>query len=125
MHIMEYFFFSSDAIAKVNMLFSLPATGSEQDWEIELADPARTGEFFNALESNLALGDKDVEAAIAALLISSADEAISSNTFPVDLDRKIKIFFRNNLELSSNMNHFFFHQGSAPINSIIRSWLEQ
>lgn len=122
---MEYFFLTSEAIAKVNVLFSLPATGSEQDWEIELADPTRTGEFFNALELNIALGDKDIEAAIAALFISSADEAISSDIFPFELESKIKIFFSRHPELSSNMNQLFFRQGSVLTSAIIRSWLEQ
>lgn len=53
----------------VNRLLSLPVTGREQDWEIELADSTRLDEFLNLFES----GRLDLEgrSALALLILFS------------------------------------------------------
>lgn len=55
----------------LNKLLNLPARGDEQDWDIELADPARLSEFlatFKAYDLTLS-----VKKAFLALIIASYD----------------------------------------------------
>lgn len=65
-----------DAVAMVNRLLDLPASGHEQDWEIELADPKRIGEMLRLLgdtELNL-----EARSALTLLILHSLDEAAAS-----------------------------------------------
>lgn len=43
---------TKDAIAHLNQALRLPATGREQDWDIELADPGRAEEFVAYAETH-------------------------------------------------------------------------
>lgn len=58
----------------LNKLLNLPASGDEQDWDIELADPARLSEFlatFRAYDLTLS-----VKKAFLALIIASYDQLL-------------------------------------------------
>ncbi|SEN11839.1 hypothetical protein SAMN05192574_102502 [Mucilaginibacter gossypiicola] len=58
----------------LNKLLNLPARGDEQDWDIELADPARLSEFlatFKAYDLTLS-----VKRAFLALIIASYDDLL-------------------------------------------------
>ena len=67
-------FHSAPAAAEhaIGRLLSLPATGREQDWEIELADPSRIGDML-ALDWTVLTFDE--RCALASLLIGSFEEA--------------------------------------------------
>lgn len=69
----EFYGSTKEAESFVNQLLSLPATGAEQDWEFEFADPSRIREMIDALM----IGDLDIEqmSALALLLISSIQES--------------------------------------------------
>lgn len=55
----------------LNKLLNLPARGDEQDWDIELADPARLSEFLATFKAyHLTLSAKK---AFLALIIASYD----------------------------------------------------
>jgi hypothetical protein len=55
----------------LNELLNLPARGDEQDWDIELADPARLSEFLGTFKAYpLTLS---VKKAFLALIIASYD----------------------------------------------------
>lgn len=58
----------------VNALLSLPATGIEQDWEIELGDPARLEDFLQVLASNPP--DLDIRCALGLLTLATIDDAM-------------------------------------------------
>lgn len=57
------------AIEAVTRLLSLPAHGHEQDWEIELADSTRLGEFLELIESDRL--DLERRSALALLILFS------------------------------------------------------
>jgi len=118
-----FFFLNQSAIRKVNELFSLPAPGKEQDWEIEMADASRRSEFFDVLRSNALTDDPDVHAAVAALFIASADEAITAEQFSDAEDDAAARYCRDNPVLREKMWRLWF-QSSEPDNSDqIRRWL--
>ena len=60
------------AIEYLNRLLHLPATGKEQDWDIELADATRLDDFLNVLDHQH-LSD-DQKQALMALIIASYDD---------------------------------------------------
>lgn len=58
----------------LNKLLNLPARGDEQDWDLELADPARLSEFlatFKAYDLTLS-----VKKAFLALIIASYNDLL-------------------------------------------------
>lgn len=64
------------SIDKLTALFALPATGQEQDWEVELADENRIGEFLMAYEEMVL--SPDDKFALMALILASADHHIEA-----------------------------------------------
>ncbi len=61
-----------EAIEYLNKELRLPATGREQDWEIELADANRIDEFISFYE-NKTLSD-DNKSALMTLIIGSLED---------------------------------------------------
>jgi hypothetical protein len=59
------------SLEKLESLLALPASGHEQDWEVELADPSRVGEFLEVYETAPLTADDKV--ALMALILASVD----------------------------------------------------
>ena len=94
----KYRFPTKEAICSLNSKLSLPATGLEQDWEIELADRTRVSEFLALLDNkNL---DDDEKFALMALTIASFDEALNAEINRHSDSEKIKKI------LCENRDHF-------------------
>jgi hypothetical protein len=65
----EYLWPSREAVLQLNRLLDLPATGQEQDWEVELADTRRVDEWLELLRQGaLSL---DARSALALLILHS------------------------------------------------------
>jgi len=112
-----------DAIQRVNGLFQQPASGREQDWEVELADPARRGELFRALSSARLTAEPEAEAALAALYIGSSDDAIGAGVFTRDESVAAHRFFQSRPELRGKMWSLWFGRGEPANAEPIRAWL--
>jgi hypothetical protein len=69
----EFYGAKGGAIDAVNQLLALPASGREQDWEFELADPSKIDAMLQALSTGTF--DFETKSALALLLISSMEEA--------------------------------------------------
>jgi hypothetical protein len=67
---------------EVNRLLALTATGREQDWEIELADPGKLDEMLSLLEGQHLNGN--VKAALCLLMLSSFDAEFDSGEVNVE-----------------------------------------
>jgi hypothetical protein len=63
---------TTEAIQFLNKALCLPATGHEQDWEIELADPNRIDEFILFYENGTLNADQ--RSALMALIIASLED---------------------------------------------------
>jgi hypothetical protein len=61
------------AVANINRLLGLVATGREQDWEFEFADPKRIQEVLDLLLGGQL--DDERQSAAALLMLASIDEA--------------------------------------------------
>lgn len=68
----------------LNKALSLPSTGHEQDWELELSDPARIKEFIEFYKNNHHL-DFDIKCSLMALLIASFEDSFFDSRFDFSL----------------------------------------
>lgn len=64
-----YFWPAPEAVLSLNKRLGLPATGNEQDWEVQLADWDRLPEFVRILDSGLL--DFEAQSALALLVTCS------------------------------------------------------
>jgi hypothetical protein len=68
---------TQEAIEFISSKLKLPFTGVEQDWEVELADSKRIGEFISFYKRTaLSLDEKR---ALMSLIFASYDELLNSN----------------------------------------------
>jgi hypothetical protein len=76
----------SSSIDRLTALLALNSTGLEQDWDVELADEKRIGEFLATYEgSSLSPDDKF---ALMALILASADRYVElKSNAPHEWDR--------------------------------------
>lgn len=66
-----------DAIESLNNFFSLPYSGVEQDWALEMANPDRLPEFISHYKmENLSI---DKKIALMSLIVASYDELLDRN----------------------------------------------
>lgn len=119
-----YYFLDSEAVRRVNAMFGLPASGNEQDWEVEMACAERRGEFFGVLASGSLARDPETEAAVAALFIGSADDALGLELFSTEEDAAARAFFQGRPELREKMARLWFQRGGPIHADTIRAWLE-
>lgn len=88
---------TNEATQYLNKELNLPATGREQDWEIELADANRIDEFISFYE-NISLSD-DKQSALMALIIGSLEDLAYVKPIEEAMWKKISILLCSNLEL--------------------------
>lgn len=119
-----FYFLAPEAVRRVNAMFGLPASGREQDWEVEMACAERRGEFFGALVSGTLANEPEVEAAVAALFIGSADDAIGSGLFSRGEDAAARDFFQKHPDVRARMLKLWFQRGEPIHADAIRGWLE-
>lgn len=86
-----------NAINYLNEKLRLPASGSEQDWEIELADHRRIEEFIRVHEATVET--VDVQQALVALLVASFEDALWKGSFDKQLWLKTEEIVSANTEL--------------------------
>jgi hypothetical protein len=107
----EFYGATVEAQRSINKLLSFPATGREQDWEFEFADPNRIEDMLN-VAATVKL-DHDERCALLLILIASIDEAFGSNSPQRDLIERSKIALRTNVRVQEAMEFYWVKQGRA------------
>lgn len=79
---------SNNAKDILNKQFGLEATGTEEDWDIELSDEERVEEFLSFLEMEEL--EDEVYLALMALIIASYEELLYSDPTDLELWERIK-----------------------------------
>lgn len=105
----------------INELLALPASGREQDWEVELADPRRIQEML-AIASDGTL-DLDERCALALLIIASIDEAADAgevNHRDVEL---ANLILKQDDEVRDAMKFFWIDQSRASDTETVKKIL--
>lgn len=90
---------NTKAIQYLNTALRLPASGHEQDWEIELADANRLNEFVSFYENNEL--PEEVNVALMSLIVASLDEFMSDGRNDKTLLEKIKNLLKSDSNLHS------------------------
>lgn len=89
---------SNLAISYLNSALNLPASGNEQDWEIEMSNPDRISEFLDFYEEHEL--SQDCQKALMALILASFEDAAWMSKFDEYL------WFRTTNILRSNSSQF-------------------
>lgn len=107
----EFYGPKAGAESIINRLLNLPATGNEQDWEIELADPTKIDEMLDVFElSNI---DFESKSALALLVISSMEEANEYGALDdAQVGRAYQLFVKNN-DVRERMCFYWLELGRA------------
>ena len=108
---------------KMNELLALPATGNEQDWEIELSDPAKIDRMIKLFEQDDM--DLDHRSALAAIAIASLDEAIEDGASIEQNLSALGVFLERDELLRERMRFYWteFYRGINPV--ILRALFDE
>lgn len=71
-----------EIVEQLSKDLSLPFTGIEQDWDLEMADSTRVSDFLNFYKQNDLSVDKKV--ALMSLILASYDDFLSENDLETD-----------------------------------------
>jgi len=71
-----------EAIEYLNKVLLLPYIGTEQDWELELANPGRLEEFLIYYKSEPL--SKDIKIALMSLILASYDDHLNKKNLSAD-----------------------------------------
>ena len=117
----EFYGATVEAQHAINKLLALPASGREQDWEVELADPHRIGEMLTvASDSSLNL---DERCALALLTIASIDESADAGEVnPKDVERA-KSILKQDDQVRDAMIFYWIDQNRASNEETVKKIL--
>ncbi|WP_367330220.1 hypothetical protein [Sphingobacterium multivorum] len=71
-----------EAITELSNKLFLPINGSEQDWDVEMADSNRIDEFIDFYKNNKLSTDEKL--AMMSLILASYDDLLNDNDLLVD-----------------------------------------
>lgn len=93
-------------IKQISKELSLPFTGIEQDWDIEISDPNRIDDFLN-FYSKIDLSS-DEKFAVMSLIVASYEEFLNENTLNID-DRwsKIKLILESEVDIFIDLINYW------------------
>ena len=120
-------FIHRNTAERINSLLDLPATGNEQDWDIELADRCRIKEFIDFLfEHELHLDDKK---AVVSLIIASYYDLLE---YEADIDSHIWKRIRILLDRNKGAYNYWLNywvtwdkEHRYTITQILKSYLDE
>ena len=93
---------TAKAEAFLNKVLRLPATGREQDWDIEMADPNRVNEFLRYAETNTL--DEDNRLDLMALIFGSLNDLSDrEGAVPAEIWVRIQRLLRVDLVLYADL----------------------
>ena len=117
----EFYGATMQAQHSINELLSLPASGREQDWEFELADPSRIEEMLGAMSSGARSYDE--KCALALLMIASAEEAVETGQVDPDLVERARVVFKQDADVREAMLFYWIENGRASRGEFVRDIL--
>lgn len=94
-------YLTKGAMTALNQALRLPATGREQDWDIELADPDRVGEFVAYAENHALSGGESY--ALMALILGSLEDLANREAVSSALWDRVARLFRADPDLYADL----------------------
>ncbi|MET0310296.1 MAG: hypothetical protein ABW023_16440 [Sphingomonas sp.] len=96
-----YFGPTQKAVTYLNRALALPATGAEQDWELELADPNKLTLMVELLDSNTL--DEETRSALVVLILHSMQQAYDDGADVSATVRSVRTEIRTDAALRTQM----------------------
>ena len=120
------------SLEKLENLLALPASGYEQDWEVELADASRVGEFLEAYETAPLTTDDKV--ALMALILASVDRYLSGEERAPEEWARIAVLLTDDRALHRETTNYWACEGTDDpegwfsltplVRAVVTRWLE-
>lgn len=101
----SYYGPTREAAKEVNRLLRLNATGSEQDWEIEFADPSAIDTMLDVLSRQQL--EIDVRAALCLLMLASFEEAFDVGEVDSDQMLCATALLRQDRDVLGRMRYYW------------------
>jgi hypothetical protein len=102
-----------EAIAHINSSLHLPYTGTEQDWDIEMANPDRVGEFIAYYQTASLSADEKM--ALMALILASYEDLLNEQQVHQDEQwPKIEAILKQEKKLYPELLSYWDVQGDMP-----------
>lgn len=122
---MKISFYGATAAAEqeANRLLGLDASGAEQDWEFEFADPAKIDSILKLLETGGI--DQSVRSALCLLLLASIDEALDGEGVSGDRQARVLLRMSDDPVVLEQMKFYWIELGRAIHKSEIKELLEK
>ena len=114
----DYLWPDPEAVRTLTSVLKLPATGREQDWEIELADAAKLGEMLTLFSS----GGLDLEcrSALALLILFAIEYYPDVDIPPRQWIGPVREALENDPEVRNRMlSYWGFHGGQTIVAAIL------
>ncbi len=116
---------SADAIAFLNRALDLPASGNEQDWEVELADKSRIAEFLDFYETNELAPEQRF--ALMSLVLASLDDLATASQLDESLWQRTALLITRDRKLFDHLVEYWANVHCADdgfaISHLVRSIL--
>lgn len=93
------------AVDLISQKLKLPVTGTEQDWDIELADPTRIDEFITLFKQDSSL-DNEQKYTLMALILASYEDALQEGNPLNDTWEYVKKTLKNDLTYSDLVEYW-------------------
>ena len=103
------------AVEAISQKLNLSVTGSEQDWDIELADPTRINEFLTVFKQDSSL-DSEQKYTLMALILASYEDALQEGKPLVDNWEYIKETLKDDLTYSDLVDYWSLPTDSNEVN---------
>jgi len=97
------------SIDRLNAELSLRATGGEQDWEIELADPTRIGDFLTFYRGTDLTSDDKM--ALMCLMLASVDRYLETESGPPEQWREVEELLSKDRNLHGEAMDYWSRSG--------------
>jgi len=94
---------------KLEDLLALPASGHEQDWDVELADASRLGDFLDAYET--APLSPDDKVALMALILASTDRYLGETHHAPEQWARISVLLAEHRALHWETTDYWAREG--------------
>jgi hypothetical protein len=112
----EFYGATVEAQHTINKLLLLPASGREQDWEFEFADPYRIDEMLSVASANDL--NTDEKCALVLLIIASIDEAVEIGKVKPENIEQVKSILEQDDKVRDAMIFYWIDQNRSNAEAV-------
>ena len=108
-----------EIIEQLSKELSLPFTGTEQDWDIEMANSNRVDEFIKFYKERYLCDDKKV--ATMSLILASYDDLLNESNLEIDARwGEIKLILESEKVIFTNLMNYWIQINEIEVDNLFR-----